>query len=75
MLALSVFNCPILGQARATISTPIIIPVPSATNAISEPNSDTANPDSKLPSSFDTPMKILFTAEMRPRILSEVYRW
>jgi hypothetical protein len=45
---------------------------PPATTEITGPNSAAVNPDSSAPNSFDVPMKILFTAETRPRISSGV---
>jgi hypothetical protein len=44
---IGVFNRPISGRTRATISTARIISMPPVTTAISGPNSEAANPDSK----------------------------
>src|SRR5205823_7364131 len=60
------------GQRHATPSTTTIVPIPPATTEITGPNSAAVNPDSSAPNSFDVPIKILFTAETRPRISSGV---
>src|SRR5438270_365652 len=46
--------------------------IPPATTEITGPKRAAVNPDSSAPNSFDVPMKILFTAETRPRISSGV---
>src|SRR4030095_1856668 len=68
-------SAPILrvcGQRKLTPSTTRIVPMPPATTEITGPNSAAVNPDSSAPNSFDVPIKILFTAETRPRISSGV---
>ncbi len=42
--------------------------MPPAATEMTGPKSAAVNPDSSAPSSFEVPMKILFTAEIRPRI-------
>src|SRR5438128_11745570 len=46
--------------------------MPPATTEMTGPNSAAVNPDSSAPNSLDVPMKMLFTAETRPRISSGV---
>src|SRR6202040_4231298 len=46
--------------------------MPPPTTEITGPKSAAVNPDSNAPNSFDVPMKMLFTAETRPRISSGV---
>src|SRR6266550_6156016 len=68
-------SAPILrvcGQRHATPSTTKIVPMPPTTTEITGPNSAAVKPDSSAPNSFDVPIKILFTAETRPRISSGV---
>src|SRR6266705_2439813 len=68
-------SAPILrvsGQRNATPSTTKIVPMPPATTEISGPNRAAVKPDSSAPNSFEVPMKMLFTAETRPRISSGV---
>src|SRR6266480_5889410 len=68
-------SAPILrvcGQRKPTPSTTRIVPMPPATTEITGPNSAAVNPDSSAPNSFDVPIKILFTADTRPRISSGV---
>src|SRR5207248_4374306 len=60
------------GQRNATPTTTRIVPIPPATTETSGPNNAAVNPDSSAPNSFDVPIKILFTAETRPRISSGV---
>src|ERR1700730_16272213 len=49
-----------------------MVPIPPPTTDTTGPKSAAVNPDSSAPNSFDVPMKILFTAETRPRISSGV---
>src|SRR6266566_4151510 len=68
-------SAPILrvsGHSDATPSTTKIVPMPPATTEITGPKRAAVNPDSSAPNSFDVPMKMLFTAETRPRISSGV---
>src|SRR2546430_16785388 len=46
--------------------------MPPATTEMTGPNSAAVNPDSSAPNSLDVQMKMLFTAETRPRISSGV---
>src|SRR5881392_169125 len=71
-------SAPILrvsGQRSATPSTTRIVPIPPATTEITGPNNAAVNPDSSAPNSFDVPIKMLLTAETRPRISSGVISW
>src|SRR3954465_440570 len=68
-------NRPILrisGQRQAEANTTTIVPMPPATTDITGPNNAAVRPDSIAPNSLDVPMKMLFTAETRPRISSGV---
>src|SRR3989442_12051010 len=68
-------SAPILrvcGQIMATPITTRIVPIPPPTTEITGPKRAAVNPDSSAPNSFDVPMKMLFTAETRPRISSGV---
>ena len=68
-------SAPILrisGHLNADPTTTRIVPIPPATTEITGPNKAAVNPDSSAPNSFEVPMKILFTAETRPRISSGV---
>src|SRR5881392_1437995 len=56
----------------ATPNTTRIVPTPPDTTANTGPNQCATTPDSKPPSSFEVPMKRLFTAETRPRFSSGV---
>src|SRR5205823_12926474 len=60
------------GQQQATPRTTRIVPIPPLTTEITGPNNAAVRPDSSAPNSFEVPMKILFTAETRPRISSGV---
>src|SRR5438477_8186149 len=60
------------GQPAADANTTRIVPIPPATTEITGPNNAAVRPDSSAPNSFEVPIKMLFTAETRPRISSGV---
>src|SRR5207302_4990275 len=62
----------ISGHLNADPITTRIVPIPPPTTEMTGPNSAAVNPDSSAPNSFDVPMKMLLTAETRPRISSGV---
>src|SRR3954463_1014451 len=56
-------------MTQATTSS---VPTPPPTTDATGPNAAAVMPDSNAPSSFDVTMKIVFTADTRPRIGSGV---
>src|SRR5207302_3014828 len=62
----------ISGHFNAEPMTTKMVPIPPATTEMTGPNNAAVNPDSSAPNSFEVPMKMLFTAETRPRISSGV---
>src|SRR6266513_482254 len=65
-----IFN--VSGHHIATPRTTRIVPIPPPTTETTGPNNAAVKPDSSAPNSFEVPMKMLFTAETRPRISSGV---
>src|SRR5438046_6070129 len=65
-----IFN--VSGHHFATPRTTRIVPIPPPTTETTGPNNAAVKPDSSAPNSFEVPMKMLFTAETRPRISSGV---
>src|SRR5207248_9156962 len=63
-----IFN--VSGHHFATPRTTRIVPIPPPTTETTGPNNAAVKHDSSAPNSFDVPMKMLFTAETRPRISS-----
>src|ERR1017187_1101764 len=63
------------GKSQAHAATTTIVPMPPYTTAGTVPNHCAVRPDSNWPTSFDAPMKIIFTALTRPRISSGVPSW
>src|ERR1700730_791731 len=49
--------------------------MPPPTTEMTGPKSAAVNPDSSAPNSLEVPMKMLFTAETRPRFSSGVTNW
>src|SRR5207302_11398887 len=71
-------SAPILrisGHLNAAPITTRMVPIPPPTTEMTGPNNAAVSPDSSAPNSFEVPMKILFTAETRPRISSGVTSW
>ena len=63
------------GQISAVEITTKIVPIPPPTTEIIGPKYWAVRPDSQPPSSLLAPIKILLTAETRPRMLSGVRTW
>src|SRR6185436_2106180 len=62
---------------KSHIHTPVTtrVATPPITTDGTVPHHDAVTPDSNSPSSFEAPMKTLFTALTRPRISSGVSSW
>lgn len=68
-------NLPTWGQMTLVAATTIIVPMPPPTTEMMGPKILAVRPLSKPPSSLLAPMKMLLTAETRPRMWSGVRTW